>query len=134
MIFSDPFDSITQDVGAIFRPQREWAQGCGLFLISAHFLSGAGAGAWIFAVLFGFRPGLFLGLAVVLLGGLGHLAFLGKPSRFWRIVTRVQSSWISRGLVGVTLFSVCAFLYLVLTVLPNQAVAMQQALLVLSMI
>ncbi len=134
MIFADPFDSITEDLGSIYRPQREWVQGRGLFLISAHFLSGVGAGAWIFAVLFGSRPGLLIGLAIVLLGGLGHLAFLGRPTRFWRILTRVQTSWISRGLVGVTLFSVCALAYLVLITLAVQAVALQQLFLVLAMV
>ena len=134
MIFADPFDSLTEDYGATFRPQREWVQRRGLLLISAHFLSGGGAGAWLFAVLFAYRPGLFLGLAVVLLGGLAHLAFLGRVERFWRILLRVRSSWISRGLVGVGLFSVCAVLYLLSSSLPGEANPLQPLLLGLSLL
>ncbi|MBI2954524.1 MAG: polysulfide reductase NrfD [Chloroflexi bacterium] len=134
MVFSDPFDSLKEDLSATFRPQREWAQRRGLLLISAHFLSGVGAGAWLFSTILALRVGLFLGLAIVLLGGIGHLAFLGRPERFWRIITRVQSSWVSRGLAGITVFSVFAVAYLVLSAFPGQAGPLQQGALTLSLV
>ncbi|MFC1910118.1 DmsC/YnfH family molybdoenzyme membrane anchor subunit [Chloroflexota bacterium] len=67
------------------RPRR------GLYLVSLYFNS-----FW----------GMLAGWAIVALlkGGL-HLAFLGKPMRFWRIMLRPQASWLARGFVFVLLFS-----------------------------
>lgn len=102
------------DLGMPFRPQREWSEGRGLLLILAHFLTGTGAGCWLFAVFFKLHVGLVTGLLLVALGGLAHLLFLGRPERFWRMVTNFRGSWISRGLAGMTLFMPVAFLYLLL--------------------
>jgi formate-dependent nitrite reductase membrane component NrfD len=107
----DPRDRLLADLGAIYRPQRQWAEGPGLFLIAGHFLSGVGAGGWLFSLVFDVRRGLVLSLLAVVLGGLAHLAFLGRPSRFWRML-RVRSSWIARGFLGMTLFMVGAVLVL----------------------
>ena len=117
MAGTQPFQVRTADLRERFRPQREWAEGRGLLLILAHFLTGTGAGAWLFSVPFGLDPGLVVGLALVGLGGFAHLLFLGRPERFWRMVTGFGSSWISRGLAGMTLFAVIACLYLILVLL-----------------
>lgn len=110
-VFTDPFDVLLEDFQETARPQREWVDGRGLLLISGHFLSGVGAGGWLFASLFGFVPGEVASLLLVALSGLAHLLFLGRPERFWRMV-RVQSSWVSRGLAGMTLLLVSAVAYL----------------------
>ncbi|MDO8692255.1 MAG: DmsC/YnfH family molybdoenzyme membrane anchor subunit [Dehalococcoidia bacterium] len=134
MAFSNPSSSLIEDLGAVFRPQRQWAQGRGLLLITAHFLSGVGAGAWAVAAVLGFQPGLFVGLVAVLLGGIAHLAFLGRPDRFYRIITRVQSSWISRGLAGISIFTVFAVLYLILISTSGRDGLWQQVTLYLSLL
>ncbi len=111
-------DRLLADVGAIFRPQREWAEGSGLYLIAGHFLSGVGAGTWLFSLLFDVLPGLVLAIVAVGLGGLAHLKFLGRPARFWRMV-RGRHSWIARGFIGMNLFMVGAVLAVLPRLLPG---------------
>ena len=99
------------DLGAIFRPQRHWIEGRGLFLIIGHFLSGVGVGTWLFSLWFEFTPGLWLAWVVVGLSGIAHLSFLGRPGRFW-MMFRLRRSWIARGFLGMNLFLPGAILYL----------------------
>ena len=99
------------DLGAIFRPQRHWIEGRGLFLIVGHFLSGVGVGTWLFSLWFEFTLGLWIAWAVVGLSGIAHLSFLGRPARFW-MMFRLKKSWIARGFLGMNLFLPGAFLYL----------------------
>ena len=99
------------DLGAIFRPQRHWIEGRGLFLIVGHFLSGVGVGTWLFSLWFEFTLGLWIAWAVVGLSGIAHLSFLGRPGRFW-MMFRLRKSWIARGFLGMNLFLPGAFLYL----------------------
>lgn len=120
-IFTDPFDVLLQDFQETARPQREWVDRRGLLLISGHFLSGVGAGGWVFSSFFGFLPGEVASVCLVALSGLAHLLFLGRPERFWRMV-RVHSSWVSRGLMGMCLFLLAATAYLVLTLSGGSAV------------
>ncbi|MBI2203040.1 MAG: polysulfide reductase NrfD [Candidatus Rokubacteria bacterium] len=112
-------DRLLTDLGATFRPQREWAEGPGLYLIAGHFLTGIGAGTWLFALLFDVVPGLVVAIAAVALGGLAHLKFLGRPARFWRMV-RARHSWIARGFIGMNVFVAGA----VLAALPRIAPGM----------
>ena len=134
MIFADPIQIRLTDLGERFRPQREWVEGRGLLLILAHFLTGSGAGAWLFAISFNLLPGLVVGFILVSLGSFAHLVFLGNPRRFWRMATRIGSSWISRGFVGMNLFMVTATLYLLLLFLEAQSTTFGQVTLVLSLL
>jgi formate-dependent nitrite reductase membrane component NrfD len=103
----------TRDLSLAYRPQREWIEGRGLLLVVAHFFSGVGAGAWLFSVLFDIPAGLVLGLLFVAgLSGPAHLLFLGRWQRFWRMLKRPHSSWISRGFWGIALFGLGAVGYL----------------------
>jgi formate-dependent nitrite reductase membrane component NrfD len=101
----DFVDMRRRDLGLEYRPQREWIEGRGILLPFAHFFSGVGAGAWAFSLLFDFRGGLVMALVWVgVLSGLAHLLFLGRWERFWRILKRPHSSWISRGIWGIGVF------------------------------
>ena len=133
-LLADPFATLTSDVRERFRPQREWSQRRGLLLILAHFLTGAGAGAWIFATAWGLPVAAWAGFSLVGFGSLAHLAFLGHPERFWRMATRLRTSWISRGLVGMTLFLALALVYLLLAPAGGQAPAPGRVLLLLSQV
>ena len=104
--------SIYSDLEAVYRPERVWAEGRAFALVLAHFLSGAGAGAWLLGLVLDIRLTLTLGLACVVLGGAVHLAFLGHPERAWKMMRRPQSSWISRGLWSMLVFVPTAALYL----------------------
>ena len=113
MAIPDRLDLLRQDFNRVYRPQREWIDGRGLLLVVAHFFSGVGAGAWIFSVLFDFPIGMLMGLVCIGgFSGLAHLLFLGRIGRFWRIVRRPHSSWISRGIWGIGIFGVGALGYL----------------------
>ncbi len=113
----EPFQIRIADLRERFRPQREWAEGRGLLLITAHFLTGSGAGAWLLAAPLGLSAGLPIGFTLVFLGALFHLLFLGHPERFWRMFASAGTSWVSRGIVGMTLFLTSAAIYLSLTAL-----------------
>ena len=101
------------DLNLTYRPQREWIEGRGLLIVVAHFFSGVGAGARLFSVALDYDSGLVVAITLVGLAGAAHLAFLGQPQRFWRIVMRPHSSWVSRGLWGLAVFLVGAIPYTV---------------------
>ena len=105
------YEQLIQDLKTDFRPQREWIERQGLFLIVGHFLSGVAAGTWLFSLVLNFPTGLVVSFALALISGLAHLAFLGRPERFWKM-WHARSSWIGRGFIGLTLFLIGAFLYL----------------------
>lgn len=109
---SAKYEQLIQDLRRDFRPQREWGEGRGLFLVIGHFLVGVAAGAWLFGLIFDYTPGLIAGFILAGGGGIAHLAFLGRPERVLNMVYRVRTAWISRGFVGLTLFLVGAALYL----------------------
>ncbi len=124
---TNSYDQLLADLGATFRPQREWVEGRGLYLITGHFLSGIGAGAWFFSLLFHYRPGLLLAFLAAGLGGVAHLLFLGRPERFWRML-KIRRSWISRGFVGISLFLPFSFLYLLPLFIPGIPWSSEEAL------
>ena len=134
MAHTEPFQIRIGDLREQFRPQREWAEGRGLLLILAHFLTGSGAGAWLVAVLLGLRPGLVMGFFLVAVGALFHLLFLGHPERFWRMMRSFGTSWISRGIVGVTLFLASATAYLSFALLGLAETALAGVMLFLSIL
>lgn len=113
------YDRLIADLRSDLRPQREWCEGRGLFLVIGHFVGGVAAGAWLFSLLFGSRAGLAVAFALAALCGLSHLAFLGRPERFWKMATQWRTSWISRGFAGLSLFLAGAFVYLVPFYLPH---------------
>jgi sulfite dehydrogenase (quinone) subunit SoeC len=134
MAYTEPFQIRIGDLRERFRPQREWAEGRGLLLIVAHFLTGSGAGAWLVAVLLDLRPGLVMGFSLAAVGALFHLLFLGRPERFWRMMKGFATSWISRGIVGVTLFLASAAFYLIHVQLGLEETVLASALLFLSVL
>lgn len=109
---SAKYEQLIQDLRRDYRPQREWGQGRGLFLVVGHFLVGIAAGAWLFGLLFHYQPGLIAGFLLAGIGGIAHLAFLGRPERFWKMARHVRTAWIARGFIGLAVFLVGAALYL----------------------
>ena len=88
-----------------FTPQEEWIEGKGLFLWLAFFFSEVGAGLYIVSLFVGFRGGALTGwICCAILGGGLHMAYLGKPMRFWRSILRPKSSELSRGIILMGLF------------------------------
>ncbi|MDP2718592.1 MAG: NrfD/PsrC family molybdoenzyme membrane anchor subunit [Dehalococcoidia bacterium] len=106
---------------ADFTFQREWVEKKGFLLVLAFFLGGLGGGLYLVSLYLDFYlPGMITGFLIVALGKSStHLAYLGKPWRFWRGFLKPQNSWISRGLIAITLFVIFAFLQLLPAVAPG---------------
>jgi|TARA_B100002003_G_scaffold123547_1_gene114083 formate-dependent nitrite reductase membrane component NrfD len=86
-------------------PQTEWIQGRGILLWLAFFFIELGAGIFFVATFFGNLWAMLIGWLVCgVIGGGVHILYLGHPFRFWRMVRKPGSSWISRGLIFVSLF------------------------------
>lgn len=84
-----------------YRLQKSW----GMSMATAFFFGEAGAGLYFISQFYDLLNGMIIGLLMVLFGkGGGHLLHLGKPSRGWRAFAKVGSSWISRGLLAITIF------------------------------
>ncbi|MEW6442485.1 MAG: NrfD/PsrC family molybdoenzyme membrane anchor subunit [bacterium] len=60
---------------------------------------GAGAALFVISVMLGAKTSALLGLGTVCLGAGALFAHLGHPSRFWRVVSKSRTTWISRGAV-----------------------------------
>jgi formate-dependent nitrite reductase membrane component NrfD len=106
------YEQLIEDLKAEYRPQREWAEGRGLFLIVGHFLVGVAGGTWVFGSVLGIPEAQVLAYVLGALGGLAHLANLGRPERFWRMMRCVQTSWVARGFWGLSFFLIGGILYL----------------------
>ena len=86
--------------------QTEWIDKRGLLLWIAFYTGGLGGGLYLVSLYFNSLIGMFIGWVIVaVIKGGAHVMFLGKPWRCWRMLFRPQSSWISRGIFFVLLFS-----------------------------
>jgi formate-dependent nitrite reductase membrane component NrfD len=88
-----------------YTAQSEWIERRGILMWLAEVASGLGAGLYLVSLFFNNLLGMLLGwLIVIILKGGFHLAYLGKPLRFWRIVSKPGTSWMSRGFIFMVLF------------------------------
>jgi protein NrfD len=88
--------------------QEEW----GWLLALDLFFAGMGAALFLLFLMFDLPPFVaLLSLGFVALGAVVLLAELGHPLRAWRALCKPFSSWISRGVICVTLFVVFGALY-----------------------
>jgi formate-dependent nitrite reductase membrane component NrfD len=85
--------------------QTEWITRRGILLWLAMYAGGLGGGLYLVSLYFSSFVGMLVSLLIVagLKGGF-HLAYLGKPLRFWRILFRPKTSWLSRGFIFVVCF------------------------------
>jgi sulfite dehydrogenase (quinone) subunit SoeC len=113
MIQSRPYEFMVA-----YTPQTQWIEKGGIKLWLAFFFIELGAGMFFVASLFDHLLAMSVGwfLCAVLGGGL-HLLYLGKPLRFWRMAfsSGWKTSWISRGIIFVTLFLGLGLVYILLT-------------------
>lgn len=97
-------------------PQTEWINGRGILFWIAFFFIELGAGMFLVSSIFGNLLGQIIGwLICAVLGGGFHLIYLGHPLRFYRMILRPQTSWISRGLLFVSGFLFLAVLNILLS-------------------
>jgi formate-dependent nitrite reductase membrane component NrfD len=94
--------------------QREWIERRGILLWLAFFFIELGAGAFLVGSIVDSYEAMVAGWLVCgVIGGGTHMLYLGHPVRFWRMMSRPGSSWVSRGLIFVTLFQILGLLCLV---------------------
>lgn len=99
---------------ADFTPQREWVDGRGIFIIIAFFTGGIAGGLYLVSLMQNFFYGAALAyLIVIVLKFPAHMIFLGHPFRFWRLLMRPNTSWVSRTMVAEMMFSIFPLLQLV---------------------
>jgi formate-dependent nitrite reductase membrane component NrfD len=113
------YNQLIRDLRSDLRPQREWCEGRGIFMVIGHFVVGVAGGTWLFSVYYGVRMGLALAFVLAVLGGLLHLANLGRPARAWKMMFQFRRSWISRGFYGLSFFLAGAFASLVPMFFPG---------------
>jgi formate-dependent nitrite reductase membrane component NrfD len=98
---------MVQGFNAELKCQREWGWLLSIWL----FLSGTGCGLFVLFKILDL-PIFFalLGLGSIVLGGAVLLLELGSPLRAWRGMSRIRTSWLSRGVVFVCFFVLTGFL------------------------
>lgn len=103
--------------------QTEWIDRRGILLWLALYTGGLGGGLYLVSLYFNSFWGMLISwLIVAVLKGGFHLAFLGKPWRFWRIMTKPQSSWLARGFIFVVSFVGLSAIQIMLSIwLPGTA-------------
>jgi formate-dependent nitrite reductase membrane component NrfD len=85
--------------------QTEWIDRRGIFLWIAFYAGGLGGGLYLVSLYFNSLWGMLISwLIIAVIKGGTHLMYLGRPTRFWRIITRPQTSWLARGFIFVMLF------------------------------
>ncbi len=96
--------------------QTAWIRGKGLLLFFGLFFVEFGAGLFLAASvlqsLWGQTAGWLISGA---LGGGCHFLFLGHPFRIYKALRRPGKSWISRGLIILSLFQFFGFIHLILS-------------------
>jgi formate-dependent nitrite reductase membrane component NrfD len=91
--------------------QKEWIERRGILLWLAFFFIELGAGAFVVGSIFNSFAAMVAGWLICgVIGGGAHILNLGQPQRVWRMMKRPGSSWVSRGLIFVTLFLILGFL------------------------
>jgi formate-dependent nitrite reductase membrane component NrfD len=95
--------------------QTEWIDRRGIFLWIAFYAGGLGGGLYLVSLYFNSLWGMFISwLIIAVIKGGTHLIYLGKPLRFWRIITHPQTSWLARGFIFVMFFIVFGAIQLIL--------------------
>jgi len=88
--------------------QKEWEW----MVIIALFLTGTGSGSFLLSLIPGFVLGMIVGVVLVMAGSLFLLLDLESPLAAWRLIARPQSSWLSRGVIGISSFALLGVLYI----------------------
>ena len=107
-----------------YTPQTTWIEGHGILIWLAEVVGLIGGGLYLVSACLNSIMGMIIGWLMILVVKSGlHFAHLGRPSRFWRLFFRAGTSWLTRGLLFVVLFSVFGTLQLILWYLFPQGSA-----------
>jgi formate-dependent nitrite reductase membrane component NrfD len=105
-----------------YTPQTDWIEGHGILIAFALFFGGISGGLYLASLFFDNLLGMFIAWILAMATGMSDMAHLSKPLRFWRMLLKPGSSWISRGFILIWLFLGCAAVQLALSYwLPGTA-------------
>jgi formate-dependent nitrite reductase membrane component NrfD len=110
MIQIKPWDFMVK-----YTPQREWIEGHGIMVAFAMFFGGISGGLYLVSLVFDNLTGMIIAWAFAALAGLVDMAHLSKRMRFWRMILKPGSSWISRGFILIFLFLGAAGIQILIT-------------------
>lgn len=92
------------------RQQLEWRW----LVILALFLTGSGAGLFFLSLIPGYIPGMSLGVVLVVAGAFFLFGDLSRKKAVFYLLARPQSSWMSRGVIGISAFAILGLFYILL--------------------
>ena len=110
MIQTRPYEFMVK-----YTPQKDWIEGAGVLIAIAFFLGGVCGGLYLASLYFDSMLGMFIAWLLALLMGIIDMGHLSKPLRFWRMILKPNTSWISRGFILIWLFIGCALIQLALS-------------------
>lgn len=117
MIQTRPYEFMVK-----YTPQKDWIEGAGVLIAIAFFLGGVSGGLYLASLYFDSMLGMFIAWLLALLMGVIDMGHLSKPLRFWRMILKPKTSWISRGFILIWLFIGCTVIQLALSYwLPGTA-------------
>jgi formate-dependent nitrite reductase membrane component NrfD len=98
--------------------QREWIERRGILIWISEVFSSLGSGLFIVSLFMNSWWGMLVGWLIIMFLKLPiHVAYLGKPWRFWRLFPPFsnswKTSWFARGVLFSILFGMFAFILLV---------------------
>jgi len=99
MIGTRPYDFMVK-----YTPQRDWIEGHGILIAFALFFGGIAGGLYLVSLYYDSMWGMFIAWILAMVTGLTDMAHLSKPMRFWRMMLKPKTSWISRGFIFIWLF------------------------------
>ncbi len=110
---------ITHEWMIKYTPQTEWIERRGILVWIAEVFTSLGAGMFLVSLYFNSFWGILIAwLIIALLKIPLHIAYFGKPLRFWRTVPPFsnawRTSWFTRGITFTILFTSFAFVQLVI--------------------
>jgi len=111
---------ITHEWMVKYTPQTEWIERRGILVWLAEVFTSLGAGLYLVSLFFDSLLGMFIAwLIIVVLKIPLHLAYFGKPLRFWRTIPPFtnawKTSWFTRGITFSVLFTSFGFIQLALS-------------------
>jgi formate-dependent nitrite reductase membrane component NrfD len=100
-------------------PQREWIEQRGMMVWIAEVFTSLGSGLFLVSLFLNSWWGMVIGWLIIMFLKLPiHLAYFGKPLRFYRTIPPFsnawKTSWFARGILFTILFSGFAFIQLVI--------------------
>ena len=103
-----------------YTPQTEWIERRGILVWIAEVFTALGAGLYLVSLFFDSWVGMLVAWCIIMLLKIPlHIAYFGKPLRFWRTIPPFtnawKTSWFTRGITFSILFGGFVFIQLILT-------------------